>query len=320
MITSSKEEDATTFGEVKNISPNSSGDYLPKPVVGGSNPLARFSVLYDEPITTYHGDLAHVGSTQIRLAESATVFHDAVEMGGMPDSKSAALQLGSAWHTLREIGYDPFCERAITAPEEHCTASGGLSTKKATKDWLATLPPDAIILSPEMGEILGKMQDRFGLNPKAVELEEDILHREASIRWESTAGVMVRCRPDFVGNNGQLGDYKTTSEKNILKDWSRSVRTYGYGISAALYEQGAVVSGLAEPPMHFIVTQTVHPYLTQVVTLPPVYMDWARRRLDELLTDIARRRATGDWIEDGYGIVNELTMPGFGDRVFSQVE
>jgi hypothetical protein len=243
-----------------------------------------------------------------------------VEMGGMPDSKSAALQLGSAWHTLREIGYDPFCERAITAPEEHCTASGGLSTKKATKDWLAGLSPDAIILSPEMGEILGKMQDRFGLNPKAVELEEDILHREASIRWESTAGVMVRCRPDFVGKGGQLGDYKTTSEKNILKDWSRSVRTYGYGISAALYEQGAVVSGLAEPPMHYVVTQTVHPYLTQVVTLPPVYMDWARRRLDELLTDIARRRATGDWIEDGYGIVNELTMPGFGDRSFFTVE
>lgn len=293
---------------------------LPKLVVAGSTPVARFSVLYDEPITTYHGDLAHVGSTQIRLAESATVFHDNVEMGWGSDSKSAALQLGSAWHTLREIGYGPFSERAITAPEEHCTASGGLSTKKATKEWLTTIPADAIILSPEMGEILGKMQDRFGLNPKAVELEEAILHREASIRWESTAGVMVRCRPDFVGKGGQLGDYKTTSEENILRDWARSVKRYGYGISAALYEQGAVVSGLAEPPMHYVVTQTVHPYLTQVVTLPPVYMDWARRRLDELLTDIARRRATGDWLEDGYGRVNELTMPGFGDRSFFTVE
>jgi hypothetical protein len=282
--------------------------------------LARFSVLYDEPITTYHGDLVHLGSTQIRLAESATVFHDNVEMGWGSDSKSAALQLGSAWHTLREIGYDQFSERAVTAPEEHCTASGGLSTKKATKEWLATLPPDAIILSPEMGEILGKMHDRFVRNSQAVELEEDILHREASIRWESTAGVMARCRPDFICNSGQLGDYKTTSEKNILKDWARSVKLYGYGISAALYEQGCVVSGMAEPPMQFVVTQTVHPFLTQVITLPPSYMDWARRRLDELLTDIARRRATGDWMEDGYGKVNELTMPGFGDRVFSQVE
>jgi hypothetical protein len=115
-------------------------------------------------------------------------------------------------------------------------------------------------------------------------------------------------------------DWKSSSESNLLKDFSRSVRNYQYGISAALYEQGCVVSGMAEPPMHFVVTQTVAPYLTQVITLPPSYMDWARRRLDELLTDIARRRATGDWMEDGYGKVNELTMPGFGDRVFSQVE
>jgi hypothetical protein len=72
--------------------------------------------------------------------------------------------------------------------------------------------------------------------------------------------------------------------------------------------------------MVFVVTQTVEPFLTQVITLPPVFMDWARRRLDELLTDISRRRATGDWLEDGYGRVNELTMPGFGDRSFFTVE
>jgi hypothetical protein len=278
------------------------------------------NVLFDEPLAFYHGDKVHLGSTQIKLAESATRFFNAVELGRTSDSKSQALQLGSAWHTLREIGSDLFAERAVTAPEEHCTASGGLSTKKATKEWLATLAPDAIILSPDMGETLGRMKDGFDRNPAAVELQESIVHQEVSIRWESTAGVKVRCRPDAICEGGRLVDWKSTSEVNILKDFSRSVRTYGYGLSAALYEQGCVVAGLAEPPMVFVVTQTVEPFLTQVITLPPVFMDWARRRLDELLTDIARRRATGDWMEDGYGKVNELTMPGFGDRVFSQVE
>lgn len=319
MTSSSNGEDATAFGEVKTSSPHSSGDYLPKLTVAGSIPVARFSVLFDEPITTYHGDRTHLGSTQIRLAESATRFFNAVELGRQSDSKSAALQLGSAWHLLREIGPDLFSERAITASEEHCTATG-LSTKKATKEWLASLPADAIVISPEMGETLGRMKDGFDRNPAAVELEESIVHREVSIRWESTAGVLVRCRPDCICEGGRLVDWKSTSEANILKDFSRSVRNYGYGISAALYEQGCVVSGLADPPMVFVVTQTVEPFLTQVITLPPVFMDWARRRLDELLTDIARRRATGDWMEDGYGRVNELTMPGFVDRVFSQVE
>jgi len=320
MTSSSNGEDATAFGEVKKASTPSSGDYLPKLTVAGSIPVARFSVQFDEPITTYHGDLVYLGSTQIRLAESATRFFNTVELGRVSDTKSAALQLGSAWHTLREIGPEAFAERAVVASEEHCTAGGALSTKKPTKDWLATLSPDAIVLTPEMGETLGRMKDGFDRNPAAVELEDSICHREVSIRWESTAGVKVRCRPDAICDGGRLVDWKSTSESSILKDFSRSVRNYQYGISAALYEQGSVVAGLAEPPMVFVVTQTVEPYLTQVLTLPQSYMDWARRRLDELLTDIARRRATGDWLEDGYGKVNELTMPGFGDRGFFTVE
>jgi hypothetical protein len=284
-------------------------------------PSPDFSVRFDEPILEYHGDRIWLGSTNIKSAESATVFYDTVEAGEVEDAKSLALELGKAWHTLREIGDDQFAERAVVAAEEHCTAGGALSTKKATKDWLATLPPDAIVISPEMSETLGKMKDRFDRNPKAVELAESIIHREVSIRWESTAGVKVKCRPDCICEGGILVDWKSTSEKKILKDFSLSVKRYGYGISAALYEQGTVIAGLAEPPMHFVVTQTVYPYLTQVLTLPPAYMDWARRRLDELLTEIAVRRSTGDWMEDGYGKVNELTMPGFGgDRSFFTVE
>lgn len=321
MMFSSKGEDAPQKEEVKVLDSDSTlGGYLPKLDAGVRFPSPAFSVLFDEPITTYHGDLVYLGSSQIKLAESATRFFRAVELGGATDSKSMALQLGSAWHTLREIGSDRFAERAVTAPEEHCTQTG-LSTKKATKEWLATLPADSIVLSPEMGETLGRMQDGFETNSAAVELESTVIHREVSIRWQSTAGVLARCRPDAICEGGRLADWKSTSERDILKDFSRSVRTYGYGISAALYEQGCVVAGLAEPPMLFVVTQTVEPFLTQVVTLPPAYMDWARRRLDELLTDIARRRAMNDWSEDGYGRVNELTMPGFGgDRGFSQVE
>jgi hypothetical protein len=297
------------------------GPELPKLTVGSSNLLARFHVLFDEPIRKYHADRAWLGSTSLKLAESATAFHEQVELGGAEDTKSLALELGRAWHTLREVGDDQFAERAVVASEDHCTPGGGLSTKKATKEWLSTLPPDAIVLSPDMSETLGRMKDRFDRNPKAVELAESIVHREVSIRWVSTAGVQVKSRPDCICEGGVLVDWKSTSEKNILKDFSRSVRTYGYGLSAALYEQGCVIAGLAEPPMHFVVTQTVYPYLTQVLTLPPAYMDWARRRLDELLTEIATRRATGDWLEDGYGKVNELTMPGFGgDRGFFTVE
>jgi hypothetical protein len=73
--------------------------------------------------------------------------------------------------------------------------------------------------------------------------------------------------------------------------------------------------------MVFVVTSTVSPYETQVLHLPPAYMDWCRRRLDTVLEDIARRRRDGDWLPVGYGRVNEITMPGFGgDRGYFHID
>jgi hypothetical protein len=71
--------------------------------------------------------------------------------------------------------------------------------------------------------------------------------------------------------------------------------------------------------MVFVATSTVEPFTTQVLTLPPAYMDFCRSRLDAVLEDIARRRESDNWLEEGYGKVNELVMPGFGgDRSFTE--
>jgi hypothetical protein len=280
-------------------------------------------VLFGEPISVYHADRVHVGSTQIKLAErSASLFHENCILGQGPDQSSDALTLGRLWHTLRELGNDKFGEFAHLAPPEHCTpTTGGLSTKKETKAWVESLGPDAVVLTPALSDTLGKMWDGFVRNSAAVELEEKVVDREPSLRWESTGGVKVRCRPDAITSDGRLVDYKTTSCAVILKEFPLSVRKYGYGLSAALYEQGCLMAGLAEPPMQFVVTSTVFPFRTQVLTLPPAYMEWARRRLEQVLEDIAARQASGNWDEDGYGMVNELVMPGFGgERVTNWIE
>jgi hypothetical protein len=186
-----------------------------------------------------------------------------------------------------------------------------VSSKKATKDFLSDLPETAIVLTQEWSDTLEKMWENFCLNSEAVRLHESAAIREASLRWESTAGVKVRCRPDFITSDGVLGDYKSTREAHPAKSFCYSVRDYGYGLSAALYEQGCVLAGLSDPPMHFVVSSTVFPFETQVLTLPAVYMDYARKRLDELLQEIADRRASGNWLPDGYGRVVEIEMPGF---------
>jgi hypothetical protein len=270
-------------------------------------------VLLDESIQTYHADEVYLGSTQIKWAgHSFALFHERVVLGNSPASDSDALAQGRVWHTLREIGVDRFYERAKIVPPDFTTQGGGFSTRKEAKAWLAEQGPDAICLTQDQSDSLGRMQDQFDRNTEASELEAAVVHREPSIRWESTAGVKVRCRPDAICEGGILVDYKSTREKYPLETFRFAVRDYGYGISDALYSQGCLVAGLADPPMVFVATSTVEPFETQVLTLPESYREWCQRRLEELLIEISVRRATGDWLPVGYGRRNVISMPGFG--------
>ncbi len=289
---------------------------LHKPGVTGSSPVAaNVSVLFDESIEAYHGDTSHYGSTQIGWADrSLALFFARAVLRTSSGPSSDALTLGKHWHTLRELGPDQFGELAVVVPPDFTTAGGALSTSKGAKEWIASLKPGQIPLTQDLADTLGRMQDGFDRNAAAVELEATALHREASIRWESTAGMRVRCRPDLICEGGRLADFKSSRVEDIRRDFKWSVKDYRYGLSAALYEQGCLIAGLADPPMHFIVTQTVEPWETEVLTLPPAYMDWARSRLEQLLTDIAARLKSGDWTREGYGEVHEIAMPGFGDR------
>lgn len=315
-------EDCTPNGVVNLADPQSSERYLPKLDVEGSTPFARScDVRFDEPNSVYHSDRDHLGSSQIKLADKSPQLFDARvnrQLGG--SQQSDALALGSIWHTLCEIGHEEFGDRVVLLPPTHCTPTGGVSTKRETKEFLASLPENAIALTQEWSDTLEKMWANFVANSAALELHESASIRECSVRWTSAAGVKVRCRPDFITEDGRLGDYKSTREAHPRKSFGHSVKEYGYGISAALYEQGCVLAGIADPPMHFVVSSTVFPYETQVLTLPPAYMDFARRRLDELLTEIAERKATGNWLPDGYGQVCELDMPGYGARGVAYVE
>ncbi len=295
---------------------------ISNPKVAGSIPAGRnVDVRFDEWIKDYHLDPVYLGSTQLKIADqSALIFNERVNLGRGVSETSEALALGSLWHTLRELGADQFGERAVLVPAEFVTAGGAMSTKGGAREWVASQKPDAIVLTPSQSDTLGRMQEAFTANPAAVELEEATLHREPSIRWESTAGVKVRCRPDAICDGGRLVDFKTTSEQSPLKTFCYAVKKYSYGLSAALYEQGCLMAGLADPPMHFVVTSTTS-FETQVLTLPQSYMDWCRKRLEQLLIEIAERRATDNWNPSGYGTVHEIFMPGFGvDRSGNWVE
>jgi hypothetical protein len=273
------------------------------------------------PIRAYH-DKRALGSTNLKgLLASPLAFRGRQDGEAPSRNDSAALALGKLWHDLLDMGPEVFGGRARTVPGELVRADGSMSTGKEAKAWLAELPPDAIPLTPEVSDSLGKMLEQFQANSAAWDIYATRLHQEVSIFWDWN-GVEVKCRPDCISEGGVLADWKSTRDERPEQQFGRAVNQFGYGLSAALYEQGCRVSGLAEPPMFFVVSSTTWPHETCVMTLPKECTRYWHDRLVQLLEEYKRRTEANDWAPRHYGEVVEIDLwwPGrnggsFVDRV-----
>jgi hypothetical protein len=283
---------------------------LHKPVVADS---CEVEVIHGLDILEYHAHPAPGSTDWKRFATSA--IHGRPRQS-VPAVSSAALNLGKLWHSLLDLSPEVFGERSVVGAAELFRADGSPSTKKDSKEWFDSLPADAIPISPDTSDQLGRMLDMFQQNAAAWDIYESREIQEVSVFWDLN-GVRTKCRPDCI-SDGMLVDWKSTSEQAPLQTFGRAVKRYGYGLSAALYEEGCRVAGLSSSPMHFVVTSTVWPYETQVLTLPPSYTAQCREDLLDLVEDYKARHTDGNWLPKGYGEVNEISVWGhgaFADRV-----
>lgn len=297
---------------------------ISNPEVAGSSPAGRINGLHVDfslPIADYHSRKA-LGSTNLKGLDASPLAFRGWQTGEAPSrSDSKGFLAGNLWHDLLVIGPDQFGSRARMVPVELVRADGSLSTGKEAKAWLAELPPDAIPLTPEVSDTIGAMLEQFQANSAAWDIYESRLHQEASIFWE-WMGVEVKCRPDCLSEGGLLADWKTTRDECPERQFGSAVNRFGYGLSAALYEEGCRVSGLAVPPMHFVVSSTTYPHETYVGTLPPACTAYWHERLIVLLGEVKRRREANDWTPSHYGQVNEIDLwwPGKSGSSFQRVE
>lgn len=292
---------------------------LHKPDVVGSSPTAAIDsceveVIHGLDIQEYHAHPAP-GSTDWKRFATSAIYGRPRQ--SLPTVSSAALNLGKLWHSLLDLSPEVFGQRSVVGAAEYFRADGSPSTKKDSKEWFDSLPADAIPISPDTSDQLGRMLDMFQQNAAAWDIYESREIQEVSIFWDLN-GVSTKCRPDCITSDGLLVDWKSTSEQAPLQTFGRAIKRYGYGLSAALYEEGCRVAGLSSSPMHFVVTSTVWPYETQVLTLPPSYTAHCLSELFDLVEDYKARHTDGNWLPKGYGEVNEISVWGhgaFADRV-----
>lgn len=242
-----------------------------------------------------------------------SLVHDkfilASEDDGETEEKSAALRTGDIAHRSLEIGEQATKDTLVIAPAEHQTSTG-ISTKKATREWLAELPSDAWVVSDSQARFLGRMWDSIHRNSAVASVVERIAHHEVSIRFPYKE-LPCRVRPDAVLDDGTLVDWKTTRHTNPLRDFAKSVMDFNYHLSHALYIEGARAAGFSTQPMTYIAISTSASAAVQALRLPQQVIDHGRRTLDRIIAEIHARELMGSWNPDGYGEIHEMVFPEY---------
>ncbi len=268
-------------------------------------------------LNEYHAH-SSLGSTTLKRYLAGDFSHEALLEGhpeailDMPAEQSTGKTRGQQWHDLLYYGPEEFMNRIVCLPEKFQRSDGSTSTSKAAKEWMAENAQEVkTLVSVADSVTLCQMFEQLQANSAAWELYQNKEHQEVSLFWE-WHGVEVKCRPDMITNLGILVDWKTTRDAQPSRTFGRTCMTFGYGLAAALYQEGCRLSGLCNSPMTFVVSSTVHPFECHVCVLPEQYLVYCRQQLTALLSDIARRRKEQDWSPNGYGQIHtaDVWWPG----------
>jgi len=269
---------------------------------------AGFISLSYEPAEEYHLWPEISCSNLKEFGSSPLAYYQRTELKIAPARESEALAFGSLLHLWAELTPPVFFNRVETAPESCLTATGALSPKAAAK-WKADLPPDAIPVSPSDFSKLIRQTAQILANPAAASLLANSIDREFNVRfmWE---GHPMRSRIDGATEDGCY-DLKTTRDADPRKSSWSAVRSWGYDLQSAIYQQAAHCCGWPEHRLTFIVTSTVWPHHCCVGVLPQRVIARARTRALSLLADLQQRKEWGSWNPADYGQVIEFDCPNF---------
>ena len=264
-----------------------------------------------EPIGDYHADKSRISCSSVKdFLKGPDYFYARHVEQSLPSPESSSLSHGQLLHTWFETGDDSLSFVACP-PAETLTATGAIGQK--AKKWAAENCPDAELVSPKEREQLRREVEKLLANRAFCEWREKIVLCEASVRFETAEGDLLRCRADAMCEDTWL-DLKTTREQDILGGFWRSVRDFGYDIQDAFYQMGMEACGLEPKPLVFIVVSTTAQHQTQCLTLPQDIVASAKARLLSALADLRLRKELDWWLPDSTNETVELSYPDFARR------
>lgn len=151
------------------------------------------------------------------------------------------------------------------------------------------------------------MRDAINAHPKAGKLFTDG-QAELSVYWtDDETGVLCRCRPDYLRNDGVVVDLKTALDASE-DAFPRSVEKWRYHVQAAFYLDGlraakAAGADIAEPRAFvFVAVEKTAPYAVGVYVIDAEAIEIGRREYRQDLARYAECLSAEHW-------------PAYSDRI-----
>jgi hypothetical protein len=266
-----------------------------------------------EPNESYHAKDGHKSCSPVKtFCESVRLYHARHVTQTLPPLSGDAVYHGSLLHEWWEADFSDGFLATLAVPPESTLTSTGLIGKEAKQHCADHFPAGAKIVAPKEVGQLRRERDALLANPAFVELNERVVDREISVRWEQD-GHRLKSKFDALTDEFAL-DLKTTREEDILASFHDSVVRFKYHLQDAWYQCGMAAMGMTPQPLRFIVISTSAAHDCQVVTLPQEVIDAGRRLMDKALADLRLREELDWWLPETHGRVVELPFPAHALR------
>lgn len=235
-----------------------------------------------------------------------------------PETPTQAMILGTATHTAI-LEPDLFPSQYITLPENapKRPTSAQLKAKNPSAETILAIDwwedfekanAGKIILTPDDYATCMAMRDAVHTHPVAAQLLTDGESEQSFYAIDNDTGELIKCRPDWLRNNGVMVDVKTTEDASP-DGFGRSVANYRYFVQAPWYlDILKRLYGEAPQWFIFIAVEKKYPFGVGVYFVENDQLDIGRARYVKDLAAIHECKTRGTW--PGYSEqVEPLRLP-----------
>lgn len=221
----------------------------------------------------------------------------------IPRTETPAMRLGTAMHcaVLEPNRYPDRYIRAIDGIDRR-TKEG----KNAWKEFEQQAQGKTILMIEEW-DAVARMSESISIHQSASGLLMEG-HSEVSV-FAELEGIQVKCRPDWIREDGIVVDLKTTRNASP-RAFAKSVANFRYQVQDSFYRDVITSSGFEVTAFVFIAVESSPPYQVAVYTLESEAVDLGRRLYQRDLATYRTCLSQDYW--PGYSDeVMTLALPGY---------